>query len=197
MQNRLNSFRRALRFHVLEEHRSAILELNAILDQDQEWWLGYCVRGRIYAALKSYPNAIADYTRVLSQPNNLNQRNKTCLLYSILVYSNMLSREQKGDLSIVFRKQLGLPYNNPRLGLLWDEWRWIGETSPYLTAEENSVPNKGSVPQTRENKAPVGRIANIGKFLLDQEDLAKLKRLISSGGMYSPTRVFTTYRSID
>jgi predicted regulator of Ras-like GTPase activity (Roadblock/LC7/MglB family) len=121
----------------------ALLELNAIIEEQPENWLAYCLRARVNAALERYLEAISDCTHVLQQPKSVNRRNRIQLLERISSYADKLCRIQKAQLDRTFRKDFGVSSQKTVAGL----------------------------PST-------GRIGQIGKFILDPNDIAKISHLV-------------------
>jgi tetratricopeptide (TPR) repeat protein len=153
MSNPPKAIRKAQRLHASGQNRFALLELNALIDEQKDCWLAYCVRGRVNAALGHYDEAIADYSMVLEEPGRLNTRNSQQLRRSIDSYETELH----------FRKKISA----------WQPPAGSDKHEQDANAEKQNA-------QMDSIKA-VGRIAQIGKFLLDQKDIAKLGKLLSQG----------------
>ncbi len=152
----LKATKRALRYYRHEQYRHALLELNAVIAEQPDYWLGYFGRGKVNAAMGRYLEAIEDFTRVLRQPRLLNKRNRFRLLQNVAAYAVKLCDLEKGE----------------RLN-------WLA-VKPY---------NVGT-PSTKTS----GRIAQIGKFLFDAQDISKLNRLVSGEpASGSAIRRLTTY----
>ncbi len=109
----LKATKRALRYYRIEEYRHALLELNAVIEEQPDYWLGYFGRGQVNAAMGRYLEAIEDFTRVLKQPRLLNKRNRLRLLQNISVYAVKLCDLEKGERltwATVKPYMLGTPY---------------------------------------------------------------------------------------
>jgi len=153
MPNSNKITKRALRYQHDANWRSALLELNAAIEEDPDYWHGYWIRGSVNASMGNYLEAIADFTKVLQQPNRLNSRNKTELLRQIAAYATKLAELQKVQ-----------PVEEP--------------PSKCLVT---FIPSKA------------GRIAQIGRFLFDAQDIAKLNQLVAKGATKGSTvRELTT-----
>lgn len=146
--------KRALRQHHDEDWRNALLELNAAIEEDPNYWHGYWVRGRVHESMGNFLDAISDFTKVLQQPNRLNSRNKSQLLRKIAAYATRLAELQKDD-----------------------------STSEPKKCTVTFIPSKA------------GRIAQLGRFLFDAQDIAKLNQLVSKGAKNGSTVLeLTTYK---
>lgn len=153
MPNSNKTTKRALRYQHDQDWRAALLELNAAIDEDPDYWHGYWIRGSVNASSGHYLEAIADFTKVLQQPNRLNSRNKTDLLQKIAAYAIKLAELQKIE----------------------------PETKPPGKCVVTFIPSKA------------GRIAQLGKFLFDAQDIAKLNQLVAKGATEGSTvRELTT-----
>ncbi len=147
MANSNKTTKRALRFQHDADWRTALLELNAAIAEDPDYWHGYWVRGMVHASMENYLEAIADFTKVLQQPNRLNSRNKTDLLRRIAAYATKLAEVQK-------------------------------------SAPEQHRPGQCVVTRI---PSKAGRIAQIGRFLFDAQDIAKLNQLVEKGAASGST----------
>ncbi|CAN5558096.1 hypothetical protein BH10CYA1_BH10CYA1_25770 [soil metagenome] len=153
MPNSNKTTKRALRHQHDQDWRAAMLELNSAIDEDPDYWHGYWIRGSVNASIGNYLEAIADFTRVLQQPNRLNSRNKTDLLQKISLYALKLADLQKTE----------------------------PVAKPPGKCIVTFIPSKA------------GRIAQLGKFLFDSQDIAKLNQLIAQGATKGSTvRELTT-----
>lgn len=153
MPNSNKTTKRALRYQYEQDWRAALLELNAAIDEDPDYWHGYWIRGSVNASMENYLEAIADFTKVLQQPNRLNSRNKTDLLLRIAAYATKLAEMQKSEPVAKTQNKCVVTF----------------------------IPSKA------------GRIAQLGKFLFDAHDIAKLNQLIAKGAAKGSTvRELTT-----
>lgn len=153
MPNSNKTTKRALRFQHDQDWRGALLELNAAIAEDPDYWHGYWIRGSVHASMGNYLEAIADFTKVLQQPNRLNNRNKSELLRRIAAYATKLAEVLKTEPE---------PKNPGKCVVTF-------------------IPSKA------------GRISQIGRFLFDAQDIAKLNQLVSKGAEKGSTvRELTT-----
>ncbi|MBS2003182.1 MAG: hypothetical protein U0103_26110 [Candidatus Obscuribacterales bacterium] len=147
MANSNKTTKRALRFQHDADWRTALLELNAAIEEDPQYWHGYWVRGMVHASMENYLEAISDFTKVLQQPNRLNSRNKIELLKRIAAFATKLADQQKAERD---RTQPG-------------------------KCVVTLIPSKA------------GRISQIGRFLFDSQDIAKLNQLVAKGAVSGST----------
>lgn len=180
MDKRLKVLKRALRFLADDQRPHALLELNALLDEYPDFSAGYCARARVFESTRQIPSAIIDYMRALSESKNLNKRNTMRVIQNIMVCTSRLKVDEKIALSKIMREDLGLKdkYWNS------DSWSVIfgwGAEQKIIDAQKKVL------------SSPTGRIANIGKFLLDQNDIEKLETLLSQSETMSGYRTLTTY----
>jgi predicted regulator of Ras-like GTPase activity (Roadblock/LC7/MglB family) len=141
--------KRALRCYSNGEHFHALLELKNLVGIERDCWTAYLVKGKINAALRRYHEAIADYNLVLQMHPHLNERNRRQLLQSVALCATKLAEMQKAELETYFKK--GPP--------------------PRRTKKRNHLTRAIGTSNS-------GKIASIGKFLVDTQDLKKLEHLL-------------------
>lgn len=139
----------ALRSYSGGDYIHALLELKALINESRDCWTAYLVKGKVNAALNRYEQAIADYSLVLEMSQSLNERNRRQIVQSIALCSTKLSARQRADLAKYFQKGPPPPPVKKR-----------GGGSRVICTSET------------------GKIAHLGKFLIDARDMEKLEQLV-------------------
>ncbi len=171
--------KRALRFLSIDQAPCAILELNALIQENDGPQAAYFLRGKARERMKRYPEAIADYMQALAGPEKLSRGHTLSALESIVVCISSLDQSQQATLSEIMKQ-----FKLYRAGDVLQFRRTLVET--YVSpAMEAVAPNPFKQPiqvatANSFNQPPTGRIANIGKFLLDSNDIAKLQSLVNN-----------------
>lgn len=148
----------ALRRYTDGENIFALMELKSLLKVERDCWTAYLVRGKVNAALHRYYEAIADYSLVLEMSENLNQRNRRLIIQAMALCSSRLSALQKVDLERYFRRGPELPAKDTAARKL-----------PPITAP------------ALDKRVEPGRIAHIGKFLIDSRGAQNIEHFIANG----------------
>ncbi len=138
----------ALRSYSDGEYIHALLELNDLIERERECWTAYLVKAKINAALHRDYEAITDLALVLEMSSNLNERHRRYLMATMALCANRLADKQKFELNRYFKK--GAAPRKKKLGM------------------GAHVVNTGSN----------GKIAQLGKFLIDARDMEKLSNLV-------------------
>ncbi len=164
-----------MRFYRQGDYALAVVELTAIINAGADSAAAYILRAQAEQERRRYADAVSDYVRVVVLNHNLNKRNAMRVLQHLLVCISMLTEEQKLRLNEIFRQEFGVP------SALFQASAAAGAPLHYIPA----------VRQRRDLEPRTGRIVNIGKFLLDAQDVKKLEQIFSQT---VGIRTLTTYR---
>jgi len=154
----------ALRSYSDGENIHALMELKSLIKAERDCWTAYLVKGKVNAALHRYYEAIADFSLVLEMGQNLNERNRRYVLQSIALCATKLTALQKTDLDRYFRRGPAMPARAKPIAK-----KTLADLMP------------GPLTPAPAKKPEPGRIAHIGKFLIDRRDAEKIERFIENG----------------
>jgi len=159
----------ALRSYSDGENIHALMELKSLIKAERDCWTAYLVKGKVNAALHRYYEAIADYSLVLEMSQNLNERNRRYVLQSIALCATRLTALQKTDLDRYFRRGPAMPKR--------------GQDMPRGKVPKKTLADlvPGPLLPVPVKKPETGRIAHIGKFLIDRRDAETIERFIANG----------------
>jgi hypothetical protein len=146
-----------------DEMRYALLELNAVISEQPDCLIAYWVRGTAHAGVNNNLDAITDYAHVLKQADYLNARNRARLLDGIIMFGIKQSSVESQRRSY---------FHSPMSATAA---RTQSSFSLRTQSSFSSLRARGNSASTG-----VGRIAAVGRFLLDQNDLAKINQLVSN-----------------
>jgi len=182
----LKAMKRALRHCRNDECSHAVLELNALINEHPDAWIAYCIRGAAHAGLKHNFDAISDYAQVLKQADYLNARNRAKLLDHIIMLGINQSTMQSQRYTWTPPRTVGGLGTAGGLKLFSIDDNMIDKifSAKSSSGSGSTVDWSRSYSSNSSKQANVGRIAAVGRFLLDQSDIAKITYLVSNQAMH-------------
>lgn len=134
----------------------ALLEIKNLLENEQDCWTAYFVKGKANAALGRHEDAIADFNLFLEMSTDLNERHRRHVIQSMALCASKLAEKQKRELGFYFKK--GPDGQGQKRGM-----------GAILLSPSGS-----------------GRIAQVGSYLFDHKEKARLERLMASEEITGP-----------